>query len=111
MTKLDRKAAINAYKERKPKAAIFALRCAATGAVWIGPTLNPDTVHNRIWFTLRQGSHPNRELQKAWSAHGTDAFALETLEVFEPDEDRYLRDNQLKDRAAHWRERLGARPL
>ena len=60
MQKDARKAAIAAYKERKPKAAVIALRCAATGAVWVGPTLNPDTVQNKIWFTLKLRSHPNR---------------------------------------------------
>ena len=60
MQKDARKAAIAAYKERKPKAAVIALRCAATGAVWVGPTLNPDPVQNKIWFTLKLRSHPNR---------------------------------------------------
>jgi hypothetical protein len=108
MDKEQRRAAITAYKERKPKAAVYAVRCAATGAAWVGPTLNPDTVQNKIWFTLKLGTHPNRDLQSAWTAHGEAAFAIETLELFEPDADRYLRDNQLKDRAAHWRDKLGA---
>ncbi|MGO3932149.1 GIY-YIG nuclease family protein [Rhodopseudomonas pseudopalustris] len=111
MNKDDRKAAITAYKDRKPKAAIYAIRCTAADALWVGPTLNPDSVQNRIWFTLRFGNHPNRDLQQAWTAHGADAFAIETLELFEPDADRYLRDNQLKDRAAHWRSKLDARPV
>lgn len=111
MTKDHRKAAIAAYKERKPKAAVYAVRCAAAGALWVGPTLNPDTVQNKIWFTLRLGTHPNRALQQAWTAHGADTFSIETLELFEPDFDRYLRDNQLKDRAAHWRRKLDAKPI
>jgi len=78
MNRDQRKAAVAAYKERKPKAAVYAVRCAADGAAWVGPTLNPDTVQNKIWFTLRLGSHPNRALQAAWAAHGEAAFAVET---------------------------------
>jgi hypothetical protein len=111
MQKDARKAAIAAYKERKPKAAIIAVRCAADGTLWVGPTLNPDTVQNKIWFTLKLRSHSNRALQAAFDVHGADAFAIATLEVFEPEEDRYLRDNQLKDRATYWRTKLAAPPI
>jgi hypothetical protein len=111
MNKDQRKAAIAAYKERKPKAAIIAVRCTADGATWVGATLNPGTVQNKLWFTLKLGTHPNRTLQHAYTAHGAAALSIETLELFEPDEDRYLRDNQLKDRAAHWRAELGAQTI
>lgn len=42
MTGEDRKAAIAAYKERKVIGGVYAVRCAATGEVWVGrggPTL------------------------------------------------------------------------
>ena len=72
----DRKAAVAAYKKRKTAAGIFAVRCAASGQAWIGQTLNLDTIQNRIWFSLRVGSHTNAELQSAWAAHGGDAFSF-----------------------------------
>ncbi len=53
----DRRAARAASKEKKSVAGIFALRCLATGAVWVGAT--PDV--DKIW---------NRLLQAAWNAHG-----------------------------------------
>jgi hypothetical protein len=102
-----RKAAIAAYKERKSSSGIFAIRCAATGQVWVGQTLSPDSIQNRLWFTLRQGSHGNRALQAAWSA-SSGGLSFELLERLEEEESAYVRDALLKERAGHWRSSLKA---
>ena len=102
----DRKAAIAAYKKRENAAGIFAVRCAASGQAWVGQTPNLDTIQNRIWFSLRMGSHTNRDLQSAWTAHGADAFTFEPLEQLEDEELPYVRDTLLKERAIHWRTML-----
>jgi hypothetical protein len=102
----DRKAAIAAYKKREPAVGIFAVRCAATHETWVGQTLNLDTIQNRIWFSLRQGSNTNRELQRAWSAHGAENFTFESLEQLKEEELAYVRDALLKERFSHWRATL-----
>ena len=102
----DRKAAIAEYKKRKNAAGVFAIRCAGSDHVWVGQTLNLDTVQNRIWFTLRAGSHSNAELQRAWSAHGGDDVTFEPLEQLEDEELAYVRDKLLKERELHWRAAL-----
>ena len=102
----DKKAAIADYKKRKNAAGIFAVRCAASNQVWVGQTLTLDTVQNRIWFTLRAGSHSKRELQSAWTAHGADNFTFEPLELLEEEEIPYVRDTLLKERVTHWRTEL-----
>ena len=104
----DRKAAIAAYKKRKSTAGIFAVRCGASGQLWVGPTLNLETIQSRIWFSLRAGSHSNIELQHAWSAHGGDDFTFEPLERLKDEESAYVRDALLKERFIHWRSRLNA---
>jgi hypothetical protein len=98
----DRKAAAAACKKRKNVAGIFAVRCAATSQAWVGQTLNLDTIQNRIWFSLRVGSHSNRDLQSAWSAHGGDDFTFEVLERLKDEELSYVRDKTLKERLIHW---------
>jgi len=98
----ERKAAIAAYKERTSTPGIFAVRCAATGEVWIGESPNIDTHENRLWFTLRQNAHMNRELQAAWTAHGPDAFAFEQLERLEAEDVAYVLRALLKERGAAW---------
>ena len=107
----DRKAAIAAYKERKSLAGIYAVRCGASGQVWVGQTLDLDKIQNRIWFTLRLGSNSNRDLQSAWTAHGADAFTFEPLEALEEEDLPYVRDALLKERAIHWRSILNRLPI
>jgi hypothetical protein len=107
MEKSERRAAIAAYKERKAPAGVYALRCAATGEIWVGQTPDLDKIWNRLSFSLGGGGHPRRALQAAWKAHEA-SFAFERLETLEePLEGHYLR-SELEDKAAAWRERLGA---
>ncbi|MGY4475138.1 GIY-YIG nuclease family protein [Bradyrhizobium sp. USDA 3364] len=103
-----RKLAIADYKKRASIAGVFAIRCRTTGEVWVGQALDLDKIQNRIWFTLRMGSHRNAGLQRAWAAHGADNLSLETLERIEDEELAYVRDTLLKERAAHWRAQLNA---
>ena len=102
----NKKAAIAAYEKNKTIAGIFAVRCAATGQVWIGQSSNLDTIQNRIWFTLRLGSHSNRDLQSAWATHGAENFSFEALERLKDEELSYVRDALLRERGAHWRATL-----
>jgi hypothetical protein len=103
-----RKAAIAAYKERKSAAGIYAVRCTASGEVWVGQSPNLDTVQNRVWFTLRVAGNLNRALQNAWNDHGPESFVLDVVEQLEEDDLAYSRDALLKERLAHWRSELGA---
>jgi hypothetical protein len=103
-----RKAAIAAYKERKAVAGIFVIRCEASSEAWVGQTPDLEKIQNRIWFTLRQGSHTCRSLQAAWTEHGPDALTFETCERLEEEETPYIRDALLKERALHWRAELNA---
>jgi hypothetical protein len=103
-----RKAAIAAYKERKGVAGIYAVRCTASGEVWVGQSPNLDTVQNRIWFTLRVAGNLNRALQRAWDDHGAESFVFDVVEQLEEDDLAYSRDALLKERLAHWRSALGA---
>jgi hypothetical protein len=108
MDKAQKKAAIAAYKERDDAIGIFAVRCTASGEVWVGPSLNLDTIKNRLWFGLRMGNAANADMQRAWSSYGADSFIFEVLERLDPEELVFVRDGQLKGRAAHWRATLGA---
>jgi hypothetical protein len=103
----DKKAAIAAYKERKAIVGIYAVRCLASGKIWIGQSTNLDTIQNRLWFTLRLGNHPCRDLQQAWN-HGTsDDFVFEELERMEDEKLAYVRQARLKERVAYWCSSLG----
>ena len=83
----DRKAAIAAYKEQKTFAGVFVIRCKASSETWVGQTPNLEKIQNRIWFTLRQGSHTCRTLQAAWIAHGPDSLTFGECERLEDEAD------------------------
>jgi len=104
----DRKAAIAAYKERKTVAGIFVIRCKAAAQQGVGGAANLARVQNRIWFTLRHGSHTCRSLQAAWTAHGPDNLSFEECERLEEEATHYIRDALLKERMRYWRAQLGA---
>lgn len=108
MQRIDRRAAIAAYKKRQSVAGIYAVRCSASGEVWVGQTLDLDKVWNRIGFTLRGGASPHRALQAAWKAHGAEAFSFEALERLEDEPLEFARQSQLNECTAVWRAKLGA---
>jgi hypothetical protein len=108
--KSGRRDAVRAYKERKQQRGVFAVTCAPTGERWVAATHNLDKQQNMTWFTLRQGAHPNRTLQAAWTAHGETAFSYDILDTLQDDlSDADIIRAELKDMEALWREELGAR--
>lgn len=108
---IDWKAAIAAYKERKTIAGIFVIRCAASGEAWVGQTPNLETIQNRIWFTLRQGTHPCRSLQAAWNVYGEACLTFGKCERLEDEESDYVRNALLNERVLHWRAELKAEAI
>jgi hypothetical protein len=108
MDRSDRKAAVSAYKERKPVAGMYAIRCAATDEQWVGSAPDLSTIWTRRSFALRQGIETNKALQSAWNLHGPESFAFTILEEIDLAQLPYGRERALKERVAHWREMLGA---
>ena len=107
MTPMNRKAVIAEYKKRKAVAGIYAVRCAASGQVWVGRAAALGRLQPRLRFGLRSGGNHHPAMQAAWNAHGGDGFAFDIVEMVE-EELAYVRDSILKDRLAHWRKALGA---
>ncbi|MGX0960117.1 hypothetical protein AB7M63_000566 [Bradyrhizobium japonicum] len=108
---IDRKAAIAAYKERKTIAGIYVVRCAASGEAWVGQAPNLQTIQNRIWFSLRQGSHTCPTLRAAWNAHGEASLTFGECERLDDEETDYVRNALLKERMLHWRSVLKAEAI
>ncbi|HUO92763.1 MAG TPA: GIY-YIG nuclease family protein [Rhizomicrobium sp.] len=110
MDNASRKEAVRSYKERKRLQGVFAIRCEASGEVWIGSSPNLDAHQNREWFTLRTGLHRNKAMQAAWNAHGDASFRYEIVEKV-IDDNPLLIPALLKDREKHWRAELKAAPV
>src|SRR5690349_22546420 len=111
MNQQSRKAAIAAYKERKPAFGVYAVICNATGEAWVGCSRHVDTQQNGLWFGLRLGSSPYRSLQAAWKQHGEGEFRFEELERLREDFPAIASGSELKKRQALWRARLQASAL
>ena len=46
LSKEERKEVVRKFKERKPLLGVFAVRCTATGLVWVGASRNLDATRN-----------------------------------------------------------------
>lgn len=107
----DRKRELTAaYKERKVRPGVYAVRCTTSGEAWIGTSRDlTASRRNSLWFGLRMGSHPNRAMVAAWKAHGEASFVFEELEELDGETlSGWLLDQALKDAMAAWREQLNA---
>jgi hypothetical protein len=111
MNTTNRKAAIDAYKERKGAAGIYAVRCVLTGQAWVGAAPNLETIQNRIWVALRHGDRSFLGPQAACREHGIENLTFEELERFEEGLTPLRQKDLLKARAAHWQETLRAEPV
>ena len=110
MSREDRKARVEAWKEgRKSRAGIFRVACAPEGRAWLGISRNLDSQQNSVWFGLRHGGFPNREMQAAWKTHGEAAFVFDEVEVIDVEDlSAYLVNQRLQERLKHWCAELGA---
>lgn len=105
-----KKAAAEQYKKRESVAGIYCLRSAATGSVWVGHARDIEAIGNRVRFTLRTRAHQSKSLQAVFDAHGDGDISMEELELLDAEQLAAGPDRILRERAAEWRERLGAEP-
>jgi len=110
-SKVSRKELVRQFKEIKVLAGIYAVRCAATGRVWVGPSRNLGATKNGLWSGLRAGMHRETSLQTEWNAHGEQAFEYEALEVLSEDVHALNVFGVLKEMKSVWVARLNAEPL
>jgi hypothetical protein len=109
MDKQARRQAQREFKEREVWPGVYAVRCLATGEVWVAASRNIDSQENSVWFSLRTGGHPNRALQAAWAKYGAEGLAYEVLErIVEPELTPLGLADRSKAQEAHWRATLGA---
>ena len=65
---------------------IFQIQNLANGRAFIGGSKDLPAILNRHQFQLKLGTHPNKELQRAWNELGADAFAFNVLDTLPPAE-------------------------
>ena len=110
-TKESRKELVRQYKELKVQAGIYAVRCTASGRVWVGPSRNLRATKNGLWSGLRAGMHRETSLQAEWNAHGEEAFGYDAVEVLDEDVHALNVFGVLKEKKSKWVAELNAEPL
>ena len=110
-SKAERGEAVRKFKERKTLRGAFAVRCKATGRVWVGSYANLDAMRNRLWFSLREGLHRDKTLQEEWNSHPEETFEYEILEKLDDDVSPLELGDLLKELRVRWAGKLGARML
>lgn len=60
---------------------IYAIRCAASGKIYVGSALNIRTRWNGHRHRLEKGCHHSPKLQNAWRRYGPETFTFEVLEA------------------------------
>jgi hypothetical protein len=110
-TKVSRKELVRQYKEIKVEAGVYAVRCTASGRVWVGPSRNLRATKNGLWSGLQAGFHRETSLQAEWNALGEEAFEYEALEVLAEDVHPVNVFGVLKEMKSKWVAQLNAEPL
>jgi hypothetical protein len=98
---MNKKEAIKEYKSKKLARGIYAIRCVASGEVWVDSSKDLGSAKNSQWFALKQ-SHRNPAIQAAWNEHGEDTFQFEVLETLDEDFPDIGLHDELKNRKQHW---------
>lgn len=108
-----RKELVEAYKQMKPDMGIFRIRAREGNKCFLEVTQDLKSFINRTLFQLNMGSHPNKELQKEWTARGEEHFAVEVLEKLKYDKDETKEDysEELAILRMVWEEKLAAEGL
>jgi hypothetical protein len=104
---MDRKKAIREYKRTPTPMGILGIRNKADGKLFLLAAKNLPGIMNSHRFSLRHGSHPNRELQEDFRRLGEEAFSFEVLDTLEPKEGAgYDYSADLKALERMWLEKL-----
>ncbi len=80
------------YKQMRPDMGVFAIGSKVNNKCCIEATQDLKGTMNGTRFKLKNGSHPNRELQKEWKEFGEGNFTIEILEHLEYDKDESKTD-------------------
>jgi hypothetical protein len=107
----SRREAIKEYKTKKALKGVFAVRCTATGRVWVDSSPNLDAARNGLWFFLRHGNHHDQSLQAEWNTHGEQAFQYEVIEKLDDDLSPMGVKDLLKEKKRHWAGQFNAQTL
>ena len=98
MERMERKAAIAAYKLTRPSMGVYQIRNETNGRILVGSSVNLPARWNRERAMLRFGSHTCRELQSDWKEWGENNFSFTVLEVLKVEDNQPLSETEIRKR-------------
>jgi hypothetical protein len=93
----------NAYKQRVLPVGVFQIRNTNNDKIFLVTGKNLPGLINRHRFQLRQGGHPNKQLQEDWQRLGENDFAFEIVEeLLPPSEPHFDLKRELEEMEDLW---------
>ena len=104
---MDRKKELKQeYKEIKIEGGIYVITNKQNGKKFVASTPNFKTL-NGAKFTLDNGLHTNKELQKDWKQYGKDNFDIEHVEIVKKEEsENRVNKKELEKLLVKWLDEL-----
>ena len=104
---MNRKELIKQYKQTIQPMGIYQIKNDSNGKLFLGSSKNLPGKINSHKFQLKNGSHPNAEMQKEYNETGEIGFSFEILDRLKPNEDlKYDYTEELKTLEEMWMEKL-----
>ena len=82
----EKKALMEAYKNRHPEMGVISLHCVATGESFLAHAQDTTASLNSICWKLENGYHPNRILLGRWKQYKRDGFVCSVLKRLDYDD-------------------------
>lgn len=79
----QKRALLEAYKNRRPEMGVTSFRCTATGKSFLGISTDTKADFNSNRMKLSMNYHPNKQLQALWNQYGEDGFECSVLKILE----------------------------
>ena len=81
---IDKKEMKRQYKQHVPAMGIYQTKNRINGKIWIAAGRDLHGQMNSCRFQLKNGIHPNKELQADYDRLGEEKFSFEVVDFLEP---------------------------
>ena len=104
---MNRKEMINKYKQTIQPMGIYQIKNMKNGKIYIERAKDLRGKINSSKFQLKNGLHPNKEMQRDFNEMGEESFSFDVLDYLKPKEDlNYDYTEELRLLKEMWLEKL-----
>jgi group I intron endonuclease len=104
---MNKKEMTDKYKQTALPMGIYQIKNLKNGKIFIGSAKDLRGRINSNKFQLKNGSHPNKEMQRDYNEVGEEGFSFEILDYLKPKEDlNYDYTDELRILEEMWLDKL-----